>query len=932
MSRMNRIKRATLALAAVTMLVGCGPKGGDEMAAAKEHLEKGEVPAAIVRLKSVLSHEPSKPEARFLLGQALMRSGDFTSAILELKKAAELGVPADTVVPEVARAMLEQGAFQAVVAEYSATQLKAAKAQADLKASLATAYANVGEGDKVESIVREAYATAPELPTVVLAYAKLLAGKGQVDEALKLTDRLSSDSQHKANAQFLRGEILMRAGRGIDEALAAFKLAAAEKPKMVNAHVAIIGIEVSRGRLNDAQQQLQAFRQALPQHPQVLYTAAQLAYIAADYPKARDALTQLLKGYPDVAALRTFAGVTQFKLGQVLQAESNLAKAVQLEPKLALAREYLARVYLRMGQPDRALVVLAPLIGPGRSSPEALAVAGQAHLLSGQFARAEAMFAEALKIKPDDSAVQTSAALALLAKGRSEEGLRSLQAVSEKDAGVVADQAIVSARMHRGEHVQALEAIDRIDRKLPNDPLASELRGRVLRVKGDLAGARAAFEGALKIQPAYFAATRQLVAMALSAKDPELARRYLDAAVLANPANADARLALIDVRSRNGEKREEIGALVKAAVDANPTHVPTRLRQIGHFATLRDSKQRLAAAQDAVAAVPDDVDLLGALGDAQLASDQAQQALRTYQRIVTLDQKSELGYVRLADVSAVIGDAAGAVAVLRRGLEAVPGSKLLRQRLVMQSRKVNSDGQALAIARDVQRKWPDEAGGFMAEGDIHAAKKSWALAAAAYRQATVKKVPDPLAAPKAHGALVAAGDKAGAQEFAANWQRAHPKDAAFLAHLGNRAILADGADNLALAERHLSEAVRLQPGNVKALNNLAWVMAERGSKGAVVHARRAVSLAPGDPLMLDTLAKAEAVEGALDDAIATQKSAVQLAPKFLELQLNLAKLYVKAGKKPEALEVLSPIIKAPKFSGLAEAQALHRSISSDSSR
>ncbi|MBK6639350.1 MAG: tetratricopeptide repeat protein [Rhodocyclaceae bacterium] len=109
MSRMNRIKRATLALAAVTMLVGCGPKGGDEMAAAKEHLEKGEVPAAIVRLKSVLSHEPSKPEARFLLGQALMRSGDFTSAILELKKAAELGVPADTVVPEVARAMLEQG-------------------------------------------------------------------------------------------------------------------------------------------------------------------------------------------------------------------------------------------------------------------------------------------------------------------------------------------------------------------------------------------------------------------------------------------------------------------------------------------------------------------------------------------------------------------------------------------------------------------------------------------------------------------------------------------------------------------------------------------------------------------------------------------------------------------------------------------------------
>ncbi len=99
------------------------------------------------------------------------------------------------------------------------------------------------------------------------------------------------------------------------------------------------------------------------------------------------------------------------------------------------------------------------------------------------------------------------------------------------------------------------------------------------------------------------------------------------------------------------------------------------------------------------------------------------------------------------------------------------------------------------------------------------------------------------------------------------------------ANLG-QAYLTLGREKLAVDS--LSECVRLDPNNIRALNNLAWVLATasdpklRNPAAAVEYALKACKLQPDDPGLLDTLAVAYAAAGNFPDAVKTAEEAVKL--------------------------------------------------------
>ena len=99
---------AVVALLAAALLTACGDESGaDLVASAKRRLEIKDNHAAIIQLKAALQKSPQSGEARFLLGKALLRTGDAPAAIIELNKAAEAKYSEDKVKPELARAMIE---------------------------------------------------------------------------------------------------------------------------------------------------------------------------------------------------------------------------------------------------------------------------------------------------------------------------------------------------------------------------------------------------------------------------------------------------------------------------------------------------------------------------------------------------------------------------------------------------------------------------------------------------------------------------------------------------------------------------------------------------------------------------------------------------------------------------------------------------------
>jgi len=912
-----------LAISACLWLAACSPKPAELAASAKQYIAKGDRQSALLQLKSGLADNPGNSEMRFLLGQTLLRGGDAAAATIELKKARELGHPASAVVPELARAMLAQNKHQAVVDEFANLRLDSADANAELKSALAAAYAHLGRDQAMAQAVDDAVAASPKLPSVLLAKARLLASRGDADGALKLIDELDANAQFQVDAMLLRADILLRFKNDSVGAVAALRKALAVDPQSLASHVRIIGIEMANGHLDQAKRQLQDLKQVMPKHPQVLYVEAQIAYNDKDYGRALETLELLLRGYPDMAKLRLFAGAVQFQRNALLQAETLLVKALQLDANLVLARQYLAQTYLRMGQPAKALTALGNLAESANPAAESVALAAQAQMLSGNLVRAEALFNQAAKLKPGDPTLRTALALTDLAKGRDGSAFEALESIASRDSGASADLALISARMRRREWPAALKAVDRLQTKQPDKPLAGYLRGLVQRQQRDLTAARASFEQAVKLEPGYFSAIAALADMDLAELKPDAARHRLEAAIALNPKNTAARMALVEVLKQQRAKPEEIRSALAAAVLADGTAPASRLALVAHLSQANDLKAALAAAQAAAAALPDNVDVLEVLGRAQANVGDSQQATSTFKKLANLRPGSALPYLRLADLQAASQDNSALVYSLKRAFDLAPGSPDVHSRLVAASVKTKDMKFALDAAHELQRRQPGSASGFLLEGDVYSANRSFGPALAAYRLGLDKADSSRNAAPMVYQTLRLSDQVPEADRFAADWIKRHPKDTLFLSYLGDEALL---RKDEALAERRFREVLVIDPRRVNALNNLAWLMARRGAPGAVALAERALALAPDQAPLLDTLAEALAAEGQVVRAIEVSQRLLLLQPEQAGHHLRLARFYLRNQQKDKALAELDMLTAlGARYDGQTEVSRLRQS-------
>ena len=154
--RMVAATAATLVL--VVMVPGCeGDSDREQIAAAKLSLEKKDDKAAIIQLKSALQKNPQSGEARFLLGGALLMTGDAAAAVVELEKARDAKFSDDMVLPSLAKAMLAAGQAKKLTDSLSQVSLVDPKAAASLKASTAAAFISQGNvargGSEIDEFV-----------------------------------------------------------------------------------------------------------------------------------------------------------------------------------------------------------------------------------------------------------------------------------------------------------------------------------------------------------------------------------------------------------------------------------------------------------------------------------------------------------------------------------------------------------------------------------------------------------------------------------------------------------------------------------------------------------------------------------------------------------------------------------------------------------
>ena len=897
---------ATLASAMLVavLLGGCSDKPEALVASAKESLAKNDRNAAIIQLKNALQENPDIGEARFLLGKSLLETGDMAAAEKELRRARELNFPDEQVVPLLASVLVAQGAYKKALEQFAIVELAAPQARAELASTLGQAQSGLGDNDAARRLFADAQKAVPGYPAAVLGEARLKGAGGDTSGAMAMVDAVIAKSPTLADAWALKGDIAS-AQNSVDAAVAAYRKALEIRPEMLVTHTKLTSMLIQTGASKEATEALEALKKLAPKHPQTLYLQALLAYREKNYTAALEAIQQTLRAVPDFVAGLALEGSIAFQLGSYAQAEVSLQKALKQAPKQRLARVMLVNTYLRNGQPAKALETLKPLMEDADVNADVLALAGEVYMRNGNTKDAEAVFARAAALDPKDPRKRTALALTHLSTGDAQRGFRELEDAAAADKGIRADLALIAARAQARDFEAALKAIADLEKKQPDKPLTHNLRAAIYAHKGDIAAARKSFERALALDPADFEAAAGLARLDVAEKKPDDARKRFEAVVARDPRSTRALLALAELRAQNGGSADEVATLIGKAVSADPTSVTPRLVLVNHYLRSKEPKKAVAAAQDGLAALPDRIELLDAAGRAQMAAGDTNQAVATYGKVAALMPGAPEPFLKMAGAQMAAKDFDGATQSLKKALALKPDLVTAQKAMVKANVDAGRDKEAMAIAREVQKQRPKESAGYLLEGDVHATRKAWPEAIAAYRNG-LKTVGTHDLLIRLDGALRQNGNIAEADKSTFGWLRDHPKNREVRAYIAELALV---KNDYAAAAKEYKTLLEMYPDDPAALNNLAYAAGKIKDPKALEYAERANKLAPNSPPILDTLGMLLVENGDIKRGVELMQRASQLAPSSSNIRLNLARALLKDGQKAAAKSELDTLAK-----------------------
>lgn len=918
----SRFTRMSI-IAATLIVMGCDSSSPEKMmASAKDYLEKDNPAAAIIQIKNVLNKNPDSPEARLLLGRALLDSGDPVAAELELRKAIELKIPAGQVTPPLARALMAQGKAKKVIDELANTPTANAEELAELKTVVAQSYIMLANVESAKTTFNEALAAKPNYAPAQLGLARLEAIKGNLAEANKIVDEVLLKSPREADAWHFKGD-LQRAEQKLPEALAAYQKVLELKPNTASVHANIIMLQIQDQKLDLAAKQLAEMQKVAAKQPLTVYLTALVAFTKKDLAAASSAVENLLKMQPENPQGLQLAGAIAYQKQSDIQAQDALSKALKKSPGLDYSRRLLVKSYLRSKQPAKALATLQPVLQGTAAPPAWLTLAGEVYMQNGDAERAAEFFSQAAKHDPKDSKAKTALALSQMNLGHTAQAFTDLEKIAASDSGVTADMALIASAMRQKDFDKALQAIANLEKKQPNSPLVHNLRGQVLVAKKDSPAAKKSFEKALAEDPTYLSAVTNLVAMDLAENKIDQARQRYETVLAKDPKNVPAMLSLAQLKARTGASLDDVASLLKKAVAADSSNPAPRFALMSLYLNAKDKDKARATTEEALAAFPENPEILSVAGQVYQLSGDTNQALTTYNKLTNLLPNNPQPYLRIAEMHLAAKNKQAARDILAKGIDKQPDSLPLQRAQIMLDVADERFNDALTTARAIQKTQPKEAAGYLLEGDIHLAKKSWKDAATAYR-AGLKAAPTTDLAGRLYVALLQGGQTAEAGNSVDGWLKAHPDDQGFRMFVAD---IANKRKDYATAINHYRALLAVAPKNPAILNNLAWSLGQLNDPKAITYAEEANKLAPNQPAIMETLGTLYVAQGKPAAGAELLAKVVSLAPQNPDFRLSYAKALIKAGKKAEAKQTLDTLAKlGEKFPAHAEVAELSKGL------
>lgn len=890
--------------------------------------EKKDLAGAIIQLKNALKIDNSILSAQLLLGKALLQNGEVVAAEVALNEAHRLGVDRAEVVVLLGQAYLAQGKHKQLI-ENPLFRMAGLPAEVRMRLLLLRSVANADMGDVRGALldIDEARAIDSRAVEVWLAEVPIRIRSRQFREAKIAIDKALSLAPDSAEAWYQKGAVHHAAGE-LTQALSSYDRALVIDARHVEGRIARAGLRVDLGRYADAASDVEELRQLAPKEPRAAYLRALLAERDNRAEEARGALREVvnlidpvpldfIRYRPQTLMLN---GLAHFGLNEREKAKEYL-EAFQRAQGNTPASKLLAQIYLDEARTDRAIEVLEAYLKAQPADGQAMILLGSALMAKGHHARAVSYMKQALQTR-DAPEFRTVLGLSLMRSGQSNSAIPELEAALKMDPGQPqAATALIGLYLRTGQVKRASALVEGLVKKYPKNADYFNLLGIVRRQSGDLAGARASFEQATKLDGRLVAPQLHLARIEIVEKSYEAAAARLGAILKADDKNAEAMFEMAVMTELRGQLADAQRWLEKA-VDVARKDVRWALALSDFHMRHSRPGPALEAAKLASAHAPDDLAVMMVLAKVQLGNNDSAAAKNTLAAATRLADFNPASQVQIALLQLSAGNLSGAAYSLEKALsgeaEYLPAQVLMTEVELRQGEVAKAEKRA----RNIFEKHPKRAIGHRLLGDIALARGQKGDALEAYRRA--HQVEPSVDTVLRQFQLQFATDPKSALHLAEQWLKSHPRDVQVMR------VLADAyakSGNLAAARKAYEQLLKQTPDDGALLNNLANVLFRMKDASAARVAEQAVAKSPGNPFAIDTLGWIRFHEGKIDEALLSLRDARLRAPGNPEIRYHLAAALAKSGRLKEARDELAEALKARvDFVGIEDARRLQKEI------
>jgi protein O-GlcNAc transferase len=301
-------------------------------------------------------------------------------------------------------------------------------------------------------------------------------------------------------------------------------------------------------------------------------------------------------------------------LAEAQQLEDALRARLKSDPASGPAWQQLGTLCAQAGRHAEAVDAFVSAVAGG-ASPMALALPWAVSLSAlGRHVEAVAVLQPAHARRPKDFALANALGVMLKRAGRLDNAIAVLKLAQRLGPRNVSPwQNLGNVHELRGDFAAAAAAFAAALRLAPRSVELWRLRGRMLWALGDAEGALSCFERAVSLDPGHRDVTATLVNLLLGRGEVERAQAFIARLQAALPGDAAVEVMQARVLMRLGRAAEALAALDEV-VARQPGHRAANLL-LARLHGDGDRRSANAALERAMAAAPDDAEVMDALVD-----------------------------------------------------------------------------------------------------------------------------------------------------------------------------------------------------------------------------------------------------------------------------------------------------------------------------